>query len=156
MRLVIAAVGRLGRGPEADLVADYCARARATGRPLGLAGPDIAEIDERKARDPAAQADRLGAAVPTGAAILALDQRGRALTSEAFAEMLGRLRDTGTPKACFLIGGADGLAPGLRDRADGLIAFGPMVWPHRLVRVMLAEQIYRAVSILAGGPYHRA
>lgn len=155
MRLTIAAVGRLKPGPERTLVDDYLARAEATGRPLALGPAGVVEIDERHARDRAAQAVRLLAAVPAGAAALVLDERGAALSSRAFATLLAGLRDAGRPDTVFLVGGADGHAPALRDRADRLIGLGPMVWPHMLVRVMLAEQIFRAVSILAGTPYHR-
>ena len=156
MRLTIAAVGRLAPGPERDLAEDYADRAGAAGRAIGLGPVGISEIDERKARDPDAQAARLLSAVPAGAAVLALDERGRAMTSPAFAEYLAGLRDAGRPAAAFLIGGADGHGARIADRADRLISLGPMVWPHMLVRVMLAEQIYRALSILAGTPYHRA
>ena len=155
MRLTIAAVGRLGRGPEQDLVEHYRARAEAGGRPLGLGPVRIAEIDERKARDPAAQGARLMACVPSGGALIALDERGRGPSSPDFAALIAGLRDAGRPEIVFAIGGADGLSPGIGGRAERVIALGPMVWPHRLVRVMLAEQIYRAVSILAGTPYHR-
>ena len=155
MRLTIAAVGRLGRGPEGSLVADYVARAEAAGRTLGLAPVEVVEIDERKARDAPSQGARLLAQTPAIAALLALDERGRAVSSTEFAELLRAMRDDGCPQAVFAIGGADGLEARLRARADRVIGFGPMVWPHRLARVMLAEQIYRAVSILAGTPYHR-
>lgn len=156
MRLTIAAVGRLGRGPEQDLVSDYLARAGQSGRAVGLGPVAVTEIDERKARDPAAQAVRLAGAIPRAAPVVALDERGGTLCSPAFAELLARYRDAGRAETVFLIGGADGLDAGMRERADRLLSLGPMVWPHRLVRVMLAEQIYRAVSILAGTPYHRA
>ncbi|MGR3540647.1 MAG: 23S rRNA (pseudouridine(1915)-N(3))-methyltransferase RlmH, partial [Hasllibacter sp.] len=95
-------------------------------------------------------------AVPGGAAIVALDERGRAMTSPDFAGWLARARDDGARDCAFLIGGADGLDPPLRDRADLVLSFGPMVWPHMLARAMLAEQLYRATQILAGTPYHRA
>ena len=87
--------------------------------------------------------------------IVALDERGRQSTSPEFAALLARWRDGGTQDVAFLIGGADGIAPRLRDRAHHLLSFGQMVWPHMLVRVMIAEQIYRAATILSGGPYHR-
>ncbi|MEM9146407.1 MAG: 23S rRNA (pseudouridine(1915)-N(3))-methyltransferase RlmH [Pseudomonadota bacterium] len=155
MRLTIGAVGRLRGGPEAALVDDYVARANAAGRALGLGPVTISEIDERKARGGRAQAERLLAIGAAGAARLALDERGSVLASPAFARLLGDLRDGGRPECVFLIGGADGHDASVRDGADRLIALGPMVWPHMLVRAMLAEQIYRAVSILGGSPYHR-
>jgi len=155
VRLRIAAVGRLRAGPERALVEDYLARADAAGRGHGLGPVAVSEIDERKARDPAAQAERLIAAIPAGAEAIALDERGRALSSRDFAAMLADLRDRGVAETVFLIGGAEGHGSRLRARADAVLSLGPMVWPHLLVRAMLAEQLYRAVSILAGGPYHR-
>ena len=155
MRLTIAAVGRLRAGPERDLTRDYLDRAAATGRPLALSPVNLIEIDERKARDQAAQSARLLEAVPSGATAIALDERGDTMTSPKFARMLARERDGGTPEMIFLIGGADGHDDSVRAAAR-LLSFGPMVWPHMLARVMLAEQLYRATSILAGTPYHRA
>lgn len=155
MKVLVAAVGRLKPGPELALAEDYLARAGQAGRGLGLGPFAVSEIDERKARDAAAQSARLIEAIPAGAHAIALDERGEALSSDAFAGLLARLRDGGTPAAAFLIGGADGHADSVRARADRLISFGPMVWPHMLARVMLAEQLYRAASILAGSPYHR-
>lgn len=155
MRVTIAAVGRMKPGPEAELTRDWLGRAGQAGRTLALGPFEISEIDERKARDRASQSARLLEAVPLGAHAIALDERGRTMTSPDFAAMLARLRDGGMGEVVFLIGGADGHDAALRARADRLLSFGPMVWPHMLVRAMLAEQLYRAVSILAGGPYHR-
>lgn len=155
MRVTILAIGRLRGGPEAELVADYLARFDKTGRPIGLGPARVIEIEDRKGAGPAAEAALIEAALPKGAVLAALDERGQALTSPDFAAVLRRLADTGTRDLALAIGGADGLAPEIRDRADYLVALGPMVWPHMLVRVMLAEQLYRAATILAGGPYHR-
>lgn len=155
MRITIAAVGRLKRGPEQLLLNDYMDRASLAGRPLALGPFAVAEIDERKARDRARQSAALIAAVPQGAFAIALDERGETVSSPGFARMLAELRDRGTPETVFLIGGADGHDEALRAAAGGVISLGPMVWPHMLARVMLAEQLYRAVSILGGGPYHR-
>lgn len=155
MKVTIAAVGRMRPGPELALVDDYLARATQTGRALRLGPFEVSEIDERKARAAAAQSARLIEALPAGAYAIALDQRGEAISSEALAALIERLRDSGTPNTMFLIGGADGHDARLRARADRLLSFGPMVWPHMLARVMLAEQLYRAVSILAATPYHR-
>ena len=102
-----------------------------------------------------AEADLLRKATTDARPIIALDERGKTLTSPQFAEQLARWRDDGAPEACFLIGGADGLSPALQDQADHALSFGKMVWPHMLARVMLVEQLYRAASILAGSPYHR-
>ncbi len=155
MRIVVAAVGRLKPGPEMALVDDYLDRAGQAGRRLGLGPFAVTEIDERKARDATTQSARLLEAIPPGAHAVALDERGEALASDAFARLLAGLRDGGTPACAFLIGGADGHDEAVRARADRLLSLGPMVWPHMLARVMLAEQLYRAASILAGTPYHR-
>jgi 23S rRNA (pseudouridine1915-N3)-methyltransferase len=152
--VTIAAVGRLKAGPERALVDDWLGRAGAAGRPLGLGPVEVVEIDERKASDAGAQSRRLLEAVPPGATAVALDERGEAMSSDAFARLIERERDGGCPRMVFLIGGADGLSEEVR-RTTYCLSFGPMVWPHMLARVMLAEQIWRAVSILAGHPYHR-
>ena len=155
MKLTIAAVGRLKPGPELSLIDDYLKRAGTAGRALALGPVDVTEIDERKARDRSAQSARLLEAVPSGATAVALDERGETLSSPNFAKLIARERDGGTPGMVFLIGGADGLDESVRSTTGYRLSFGPMVWPHMLARVMLAEQIYRAVSILAGSPYHR-
>lgn len=155
MRLTILAVGRLGRTVEGGLAQAYAERATAAGRALGLGPVDILEVEGRKpGRE--AEGEALLAALPAGARLIACDEGGRAWPSAAFAERLGRLRDGGERRLCFVIGGADGLSTPVREAASELIAFGPQTWPHALVRVLLAEQLYRGVTILAGGPYHRA
>ena len=156
MRLTIAAVGRLKSGPELALIDDYVKRVNTAGRSLSLGPLDIQEIDERKAQDQAVQSTRLAAAVPAGAMTVLLDERGDQLSSPKFAKLLERQRDGGCPHMVFMIGGADGHAADLRHSAGQTLSLGTMVWPHMLARVMLTEQIYRAVSILAGSPYHRA
>ena len=103
----------------------------------------------------AAEAALLEKALPTGALLCVLDERGKVESSPAFADRLAGWRDQGRGDVAFVIGGADGIDPALRSRADHAMSFGKMVWPHMLVRVMLAEQLYRAASILAGAPYHR-
>ena len=155
MKLTIAAAGRLRAGPEKDLVDEYLKRAGGAGRALALGPFDLHEVDERKARTPAAQSRKLLDAVPADAHAIALDERGEALSSTGLARLLAELRDRGVGETVFLIGGAEGHAPVLRERANRLLSLGPMVWPHMLVRVMLAEQLYRAFSILADSPYHR-
>lgn len=154
MRLTLAAVGRLRQGPEVALVSDYLDRFARTGRPLGLPAVTVAEV-EAKAGGMEAEAALLERARPAGAVLVTLDERGAMLTSPEFAARLAGWRDQGRD-ACLMIGGADGLAPALRGKADLSISLGRMVWPHLLVRVMLAEQLYRAATILAGSPYHRA
>ncbi len=152
----LCAVGRLRAGPERDLIADYTQRFDRTGRALSL-GPLIEhEVEDKKNAGMAAEAELLARAVPSGAVLVTLDERGKLLTSPEFATQLARWRDAGRQDVAFVIGGADGIDPSLRAKADFSISFGAMVWPHMLVRVMLAEQLYRAANILSGGPYHRA
>ncbi|WP_108838592.1 23S rRNA (pseudouridine(1915)-N(3))-methyltransferase RlmH [Tateyamaria sp. Alg231-49] len=156
MRVHICAVGRLRGGPEADLISDYTTRFDRTGRALGLGPLSVVEVEDRKGGGMAAEADLLRRALPKGALICCLDERGRVEPSPDFAKRLGGWRDAGRSDVAFVIGGADGIDPSLRAEADHLLSFGAMVWPHMLVRVMLSEQFYRAASILAGSPYHRA
>ena len=156
MRVHLIAVGRLRAGPERDLVEDYFQRFDKTGRPLGL-GPVVEhEVEDKKNLGMAAEADLLARAVPSGAVLVTLDERGKLMSSPEFAAMLARWRDGGRQDVAFVIGGADGIDPILRAKADASISFGAMVWPHMLVRVMIAEQLSRAATILGGGPYHRA
>jgi 23S rRNA (pseudouridine1915-N3)-methyltransferase len=159
MRLVVAAVGRLKRGPEQDLAERYRERAANSGRTIGIRAVTISEIDEsraRRAKDRVAEeAAALKVLIPRGAAVVALDERGEGLASDALAQRLGRWRDEGRDVA-LVIGGPDGLAPDLVARADLRLAFGRATWPHQLVRIMLLEQLYRAIAILSGHPYHRA
>lgn len=154
MRIDILAVGRLRKGAEAALVSDYLDRFEKTGRGLGLPPVGVIEVDDRRGGGMQAEAALLSRAIPKGARVVALDERGDQPTSPQFAERLAGWRDA-ADDVCFMIGGADGLDPVLRDAADWRISFGRMVWPHLLVRVMLAEQLYRAATILAGSPYHR-
>ncbi|WP_432255253.1 23S rRNA (pseudouridine(1915)-N(3))-methyltransferase RlmH [Limimaricola sp. AA108-03] len=155
MRVRICAVGRMKSGPERALVEDYTTRFERTGRALGLGPLTITEVDDRKGGGMAAEAALLDRAIPGGAVICAMDERGREMSSPDFANMLASWRDQGRAEVAFVIGGADGIDPALRSRADAMLSFGPMVWPHMLVRAMLSEQLYRAASILAGAPYHR-
>jgi 23S rRNA (pseudouridine1915-N3)-methyltransferase len=153
LRLTILAVGRLARSPEVDLVKLYVDRATAAGRSLGLGPVEVIEVEARKPGK-AAEAEVLKAQL-SDAHVIACDERGTARSSRDFAAEIARLRDQGVRRLVFVIGGADGLDPGLVAQANGKLAFGPQTWPHALVRAMLAEQVYRAVTILAGGPYHR-
>ena len=155
MRLHLCAVGRIRAGPERTLVDDYLKRFDRTGRPLGLGPVREHEVEDRKGGGMPAEAALLLRAVPQGARLVALDERGPALNSPDFAARLADERDRGAGDLAFAIGGADGLDPSLRDRADWALSLGAMVWPHALARVMLAEQLYRAATILTGSPYHR-
>lgn len=155
MRVTICAVGRLRGGPEADLVSNYAQRFDRTGRALSLGPLTMNEVDDRKGGGIDGEAALLRKAVPKGALICCLDERGTMETSPIFAERLAGWRDSGRSDLALIIGGADGISHALRAEANHLMSFGPMVWPHMLVRVMLTEQLYRAASILAGSPYHR-
>ena len=155
MRIAVVAVGRLGaRGPEAELVAEYLSRATAAGRVLGLGPVELVEVEGRRAGK-AAEAEALAAALDRATRIVACDEHGEAWTSRGLAQRVAHWRDEGVRRLAFLLGGADGLDPTLLARADAKVAFGALTWPHALARVMLAEQIYRAATILAGAPYHR-
>ncbi|APE42115.1 23S rRNA (pseudouridine(1915)-N(3))-methyltransferase RlmH [Sulfitobacter alexandrii] len=156
MRIHICAVGRLRNGSEKDLLEDYLSRFDRTGRGIGLGPVQMIEVDDRKGGGMVAEAALLEKALPKGAIVCALDERGTVETSPKFAQRLAAWRDGGTGDLAFIIGGADGIAADLRARSDHALSFGKMVWPHMLVRVMLSEQLYRAASILSGGPYHRA
>jgi 23S rRNA (pseudouridine1915-N3)-methyltransferase len=159
MRLSVIAIGRLKQGPERDLAERYRERFDDVGRKLGFRGLEIHEIPESRARDAATrmaeEAAAIAALLPEKYGLIALDERGKSIDSAAFAQHLGRFRDAATD-VFFVIGGADGLSPELRGKAKFVIAFGAATWPHQMVRVMLLEQIYRAATILAGHPYHRA
>ena len=151
MRLTLIAVGRAKKGPEQELFASYQKRLRPS--------LELIEVEEKRRLSDselmAREADLILAKIPDGAYIVALDERGKPMTSRAFADFLTHEQDTGTRDMIFVIGGANGLAQDVRDRASKLLGFGPQTWPHMLVRGMLAEQLYRAQSIQAGHPYHR-
>lgn len=154
MRITILAVGRLKKGPERELFDDYLDRFRKAGRQLGFRSADLIEVDSSGGLD--AEADRLMAKVPDGAHVIRLDEFGAQHTSTVFSTMLSSARDDGLSDLCFLIGGAEGYGDAIRTAFPQTMAFGPQTWPHRLVRVMLAEQLYRAASLEAGLPYHKA
>lgn len=154
MRIDLVAIGRLKSGPEADLTRDYLDRFARTGRALGLPPIRLTELEDRRGGGMAAEATLIERAIPEGAALIVLDERGEQMTSPDFAQALAGWRDQARD-LCFVIGGADGIDPALRAKATRSISYGRAVWPHLLVRVMLAEQLYRAATILAGSPYHR-
>ena len=160
MRLVVIAVGRLKQGPERELAERYRERFDDIGRKLGFRGLQIHEIPESRARDAesriAEEATAISAAITPKSILVALDERGEAIDSQGFARQLARWRDDQVASTIFIIGGADGLSPELRRMAKLRMAFGSATWPHQMVRVMLLEQVYRAATILAGHPYHRA
>ncbi len=159
MRLVVAAVGRVKAGPERDLVDRYLTRSRAMLRAAGFTGLDAWDVDEgrgrtaedRKREEAAALLGRLG----SECLIMAFDERGEAAPSARFAAILGRERDGGTASVALVVGGPDGFADAFREKARFVVGFGAATLPHQLVRVIVAEQIYRALTILTGHPYHR-
>ena len=160
MRIVVAAIGRLKQSSETELSERYRKRVAQTGRQLGLRDIEIIEIRESRAADVGKrmleESIALANVIPQDAAVVLLDSLGENLDSIGFATQLAKWRANGRPAVVFLIGGADGLAASLREKAELRLSFGAATWPHQLVRVMLLEQLYRSMTILAGHPYHRA
>lgn len=159
MRLTVAAVGRLKDGPEQELAERYRKRAEQLGRRIGLREVEIVQVRESRAQEIAKrmveESIAIANMIPEKAAVILMDERGDSLDSASLARQIAQWRDNGRPAAVFIIGGDDGLAPALRERATLRLAFGAATWPHQMVRGMLLEQIYRAITILAGHPYHR-
>ncbi len=153
MKIDLIVANGLGRTPENLLAKDYAARASAIGARLALGPVGIVEVESRKANREAEGEALLSAAA--GARLILCDERGKAYSSRAFSDRLCHWRDAGERRLAFIVGGADGHGDALRAAAVETLAFGPQTWPHALVRVMLAEQVYRAISIAAGTPYHR-
>lgn len=161
MRLVLAAVGR--KDPFADITGDYLKRASQAGAALGLSGPDLKVVEAPRAMSgnvrQAREAELLAEAVPDRARVVVLDERGKDMSSRAFANLIARERELGSVGLAFMIGGADGFSPAFKDtmkpQLAARLAFGQATWPHMLVRLMLAEQVYRATTILTNHPYHR-
>jgi 23S rRNA (pseudouridine1915-N3)-methyltransferase len=160
MRLQLIAVGRLKSAAEQLIAQDYLDRAQRLGRSVGFTEFRLHEVPESRASDAASrkneEARKLLLALPARAHVIALDSRGKELTSEAFASELRRVADTAVAELAFIIGGPDGLGAEILNRAQLKLSLGRLTWPHRLVRAMLAEQIYRSVTILLNHPYHRA
>ncbi|HEY1943638.1 MAG TPA: 23S rRNA (pseudouridine(1915)-N(3))-methyltransferase RlmH [Roseiarcus sp.] len=159
MRLTLIGVGRLKSGPERELFERYFKRLTDLARAQGIAEVELREVDEgraRRAQDRQAEEARaILAAAPKGAWLALLDERGTAMTSVQWAAEIGKARDGAAPAYAVVIGGPDGLDPTLRAQARTILSFGAMTWPHQLVRAMASEQLYRALSILGGHPYHR-
>jgi 23S rRNA (pseudouridine1915-N3)-methyltransferase len=160
LRLLLIGVGRLKAGPERELFERYFKRLVDIARTSGVSGVDLREIEEGRARRPedrqAEESRLILAALPKGARLALLDERGAALSSAQWASEIGKARDNSAPAYALVIGGPDGLDSSLSGQAQSVLSFGAMTWPHQLVRVMAAEQLYRALSILSGHPYHRA
>ena len=154
MRITIRSIGRIKSGPERDLIDEYSKRFNRIRQGIGL--QELTEIELASGGGQSGEGARLLSKLPARSRIIRLDEHGRACTSIAFARELAHRRDEGTANMVFLIGGASGYAPEVIRDVPDTIAFGTQTWPHRLARVMLAEQLYRAASILAGTPYHKA
>ncbi len=159
MRIGVFAVGRLKSGPEKELSQRYLDRFAKAGPAIGLEFSKVHEVAESRASNADTrkreEAVLLDKTLSEGTVLVLLDERGKTIGSEEFAAVLGKYRDQGKRDMLVAIGGADGHDAALRDRADVVLSFGKMTWPHQLVRIMLAEQLYRAVTILSGHPYHR-
>jgi len=159
MHIAIFAVGRLKKGAEADLAGLYTERFAKAGAPVGLQFDGVHNIGESRASTPEQRKEEEAAALQAsrkpGSLLVLLDERGKNLSSRAFAQNLQQWRDRGQQNLLLALGGPDGFAEIMQEKADIMLAFGAMTWPHRLARIMLAEQLYRAALILAGHPYHR-
>lgn len=160
MRIIVAAIGRMKQGPETELVERYRKRVAQTGRSLGLRGVEIVEIRESRAdraeKRMLEESIALANVIPAGAATVLLDEHGDNFDSASFAGLIAKWKGDNRSAAVFIIGGADGLSVTLREKATQRLSFGAATWPHQMVRIMLLEQLYRATTILAGHPYHRA
>lgn len=160
MRVSVYAVGRMKAGPERELVERYFDRFSKSGSALGFEFTGVNEIPESRAQTSdlrkREEAGRIYDALDSGAALILLDERGKSLTSENFADRLGLIRDQGKKQLIVAIGGPDGHDPELRSRADLVLALGTLTWPHQIARILVAEQLYRAATILSGHPYHRS
>jgi len=154
MHVWLICVGKLKRGPEKDLSDDYADRFSKTGAGLGFRSFSLIEVASGGGLE--AEGERIAAKIPKDATVIRLDEFGTTLTSKAFAKDLAKRRDGGLTNLCFIIGGAEGYSDALRDAYPDRLALGPQTWPHRLVRVLITEQLYRAASLLAGTPYHKA
>lgn len=155
MKLILRAGGAMRTGPERDLVDDYLKRAKALARGTGFLDVEEQSIDLSKCKTRTDETNRLLSGLPDGSTVFILDERGKSLASRQFSTTLARLRDDGLTAAVFIIGGADGFEPSALPAGIRKISLGAQTWPHKLVRVMLAEQLYRALSILSGSHYHR-
>jgi 23S rRNA (pseudouridine1915-N3)-methyltransferase len=159
MRIAVFAVGRMKSGPERELADRYFDRLKKTGAPLGLEFSSVTEITESRAQQPELrkqeESSKVLEALDQGGVLVLLDERGKTMPSEAFAQAIERFRDDGKRQLLLAIGGPDGHDASLRDRADLVLALGAMTWPHQIVRILVAEQLYRATTILSGHPYHR-
>jgi len=159
VRLAILTIGKMKKGPESDLLARYVKRSAAAGRQIGLSGPDILEWPESRAATVSGRKDdearNLLSGLGKGSVLISLDEAGREFTSTQFAKLIQSNLDKGVAEMAFVIGGPDGLGTDVIEAGSLKLCLGRMTWPHQLARVLLAEQVYRAITILTGHPYHR-
>ena len=159
MQLILAAVGRMKKGPEQELATRYLDRVSKSGKSVGLTQTKVIEIVESRAGSSDArkreEAENLLDRLPENCVIFAFDERGNSPNSRQFAKLVGDELDLGKGALALIIGGPDGLSPQIRERAKKVISFGAATFPHQLVRILVLEQIYRAVTILTNHPYHR-
>ncbi|MEM9277701.1 MAG: 23S rRNA (pseudouridine(1915)-N(3))-methyltransferase RlmH [Pseudomonadota bacterium] len=159
MRLEVLAVGRLKAGPEKELYTRYCDRIARSGKSLHLTGPHLFEINESRAGDTLSrkkdEAHQLLAKTNASTRIMVLDEHGKDVSSQQFAELIRSEQAEGTSAIAFALGGPDGHGEEIKLRSTRTLRFGSMTWPHQLARVMLVEQLYRAITIMSGHPYHR-
>lgn len=159
MRLTLCAIGRMKRGPEAELADRYIERSRSICRQAALTGFEIREFPESRAQSARLRQDEesglIAGQLDSGHRLIVFDERGQSMSSEGFASIVAQMRDDGVSGLVLALGGPDGHGEDLRKRADHVVGFGAMTWPHQLARIMAAEQIYRALTILSGHPYHR-
>jgi 23S rRNA (pseudouridine1915-N3)-methyltransferase len=155
MKIQICAIGRMRDIPEAKLANNYLERFNRIGSNFGLGPVKTLETEDKKSGGPTSEGRLLKNLIPTGSLTCTLDEKGHEMTSIDFANRLAEWRDQGKPSISLIIGGASGLSEDLKNEANCSISFGKFVWPHLLIRVMLAEQLYRAATILSGSPYHR-
>ncbi len=159
MRFTFSCIGRMKAGADKDILDRYLDRARKTGRALGISEVTVSELSESRAQRAEDRKSEEAAAIlqslSAGAKLVVLDENGKNLSSPEFSNRLEGWKDNSTPEVVFAIGGADGHGPELLARADLKLALGAMTWPHQIARILLAEQIYRSMTIQAGHPYHR-
>jgi 23S rRNA (pseudouridine1915-N3)-methyltransferase len=159
MRVTVGAIGRLKAGPDRELFDRYWDRLEGSGRQVGITSVKLVELADSRAAGVAErkadEAARLLKSLRDGTSVIALDETGRSLTSAKFAQHIARLRDDGQSDVAFLIGGPDGHDPSVLKRATLVLNLGTLTLPHGLARIVLAEQLYRATTILSGHPYHR-
>lgn len=155
MKITLRAGGIIRSGPERDLIDDYMRRADGLTKACGFHSVSEQQVDLRRAKTREAETQALLGSAAPAARLIILDERGKQLTSRQIARSFDDMRTSGTPEAMIVIGGADGFEPASIPPGTTRWALGPQTWPHKMVRVMIAEQIYRGLSILAGTPYHR-